>query len=195
MLLTAVNLYGDKVSSKTITRIWCLTLKNLMSCSHLQQKNTAWASFSWESCKLSASDADFESPETSLQTWEGTRRILEAIQVTKTLCTHSYNIKRMCKPYSCAPFTKVSCSTAVTQCGSDAGPRTLAKPSYILYQAKLTDSRGSEILEKGAIILLRQPSDHSFWSPRESDETNHQPQDVEWMGDTAILQKGGHGDT
>jgi len=44
-------------------------------------------------------------------------------KVTRTLCTHCYNIKRLCQPYNCAPVTKgfqeATDSTTVTQCGSE----------------------------------------------------------------------------
>ena len=59
-------------------------------------------------------------PPTLFQGHERSRSELEATQMTRTAYTHFYNIKRMCQPYNCTPYTKrvhrATDSTAVTWC-------------------------------------------------------------------------------
>ena len=47
----------------------------------------------------------------------------EVTQMTRTVCTHFYTVKRMCQPYNCAPYAKkfhrATDSTAVTLCGQE----------------------------------------------------------------------------
>ena len=64
-----------------------------------------------------------ETPPTLFQEWERSRSESEAIQMTRTACTHFYSIKRMYQSYNSAPYAKsvhkTTDSTAVTWCGQE----------------------------------------------------------------------------
>jgi len=103
-------------------------------------------------------------PEPSPTLLQRTSRISEAVRVTRTLCTHSYNIKRMCQPYNYVPATKRSHkaadSRAVTQCGSEVKslPQQLATERWVLdcvqgFQIPFHKYTGSSIPIKPSHIL------------------------------------------
>ena len=76
----------------------------------------------------------------------------------------------------------------------------LAKPSYILHQAKLADSsRGEHTTGERGNYCSRKPLRsqglllNPFPCPQKK-EASYQPQEVQQMGETPVLQNGRHGD-